>query len=386
MTGITAARAAAARSVGRLCRGWSESSELLQKVGNLIGTVVPHDTRDWQLYDPQAMVPVAAVFDHPVPFAIRLAHCEIEQAGGEPDAFRRLARSRRPVTTLARATMGEPGSSQRFRELLAPAGIRHELRAALVHQGSCWGTLILSREDGPDFSGEELRWVHGITGHVASALKHRLISAPPVSGQRIAAPPPGVITLRAGGSPVASTAPAQQWLDILADETGWGYVPQLALHSASVAARLQDPGRAASLHLPTALGWVSIHAATDLHSDQITIIVQRARSEAMIPILARAYGLTSSERAVVALVMRGLSSREISDRLVITTDTVHDHLKAVYRKTGTSGRGALRHRLALDTWAQAHSDEAPGLLPPAAQDTSTEAGDGYRGKLSRMPG
>jgi len=373
MTGITAARAAAARNVERLCHGWPEPGELLRKVGNLVGTAVPHDTRDWQLYDPQAMVPVAAVCDHPVPFDIRLAHCEIEQSGGEPDAFRRLARTRRPVTTLARATMGDPGSSQRYRELLAPAGIRHELRAALVHQGSCWGTLILTREDGPDFSGAELRWVHGITGHVASALKHRLISVPPPPGQRSAGqppgmpPPPGVITLRPGRTPVASTAPAQQWLDILASGTSWGHVPQLALHSASVAARVQDPGRAACLHLPTAVGWVSIHAAADLHSDQITIVVQRARAEAMIPILASAYGLTSSERAVVALVMQGLPSREISDHLMITTDTVHDHLKSVYRKTGTNGRGPLRHRLALDTWAQAHSDEVTGVLPPTAQ-------------------
>jgi len=40
---------------------------------------------------------------------------------------------------------------------------------------------------------------------------------------------------------------------------------------------------------------------------------------------------------------------------MITTDTVHDHLKAIYRKTGTNGRGPLRHRLALDTWAQAQA-------------------------------
>jgi DNA-binding CsgD family transcriptional regulator len=41
---------------------------------------------------------------------------------------------------------------------------------------------------------------------------------------------------------------------------------------------------------------------------------------------------------------------------MITTDTVHDHLKAAYHKTGTNGRGPLRHPLALDTWAQAHSE------------------------------
>jgi DNA-binding CsgD family transcriptional regulator len=360
MTGIRAARAEAARGVERLCRSRSDPSELLQKVGKLVATAVPHDTQDWQLYDPEAMVPVAAISDHLVPFDIRLAHCEIEQSGGEPDAFRVLARSRRPVTTLARATAGEPGSSRRFRELLAAAGIRHELRAALVHQRSCWGTLILGREDGPDFNEAELGWVHGISSHVAHALKHRLISGPSTPSQLVAGQPPGlvpqpgVITLRPGGTPVASTTPARQWLDILATETSRGDDPQLALHSAAVSA-LQEPGRAACLHVRTGLGWVSIHAAADLHADQVTIVVQHARPEAMIPILASAYGLTGSERAVVALVMRGLSSREISGHLMITTDTVHDHLKAVYRKTGTNGRGPLRHRLALDTWAQGHS-------------------------------
>lgn len=79
----------------------------------------------------------------------------------------------------------------------------------------------------------------------------------------------------------------------------------------------------------------------------------RSRSSCSVPGPKRwspSSGLTSSERAVVALVMQGLSSREISDHLMITTVPVHDHLKEVYRKTGTNGRG-----LALDTWAQANS-------------------------------
>jgi DNA-binding CsgD family transcriptional regulator len=356
MAGITRARAEAAQGVERLCGTWSEPGELLREVGKFVAVAVPHDTLSWQMYDPQAMVPVAAVSDHLVPFDIQLAHCEIEQAGHEPDAFRQLARSGRLVTTLARATAGEPGTSRRFRELLAPAGIRHELRAVLVHQRSCWGTLVLCRAYGQDFTGVELRWVHGIAAEIAAALKRRLVSPPPAPGMpSVGQPPdsllqPGVITLRRGSVPVASTDPGRQWLDILRAETRWGDDSQLALYTAAVAARLQGPGMAASLHVPTSAGWVSIDAAADLHADRVTIVVQRARPDAMIPILASAYGLTGSQRAVLALVMRGLSSREISDHLMITTDTVHDHLTAIYRKTGTNGRGPLRHRIALDNW------------------------------------
>lgn len=115
----------------------------------------------------------------------------------------------------------------------------------------------------------------------------------------------GVITLRPDGTPVASTTPAQQWLDILATEAFGGDNPQLALHSAAVSARFRAPGRTACLHMPTPVGWVCVRAAADLHADQVTIVVQHARLEAMIPILATAYGLTGSERAVLALVMRG---------------------------------------------------------------------------------
>jgi DNA-binding CsgD family transcriptional regulator len=361
MTGITATRIGAARALRLLCQDRSAPGELLRQAGKHVAAAVPHDTLNWQIYDPQAMVPVAAFSGQPVPFGLQLAHCEIEQSGGEPDAFRRLARSRRPVTTLARATGGEPASSRRFRELLAPAGIRHELRAALVHQGSCWGTLILSRHDGPDFSSAELGWIHGIAGHVAAALKRRLVGGAtttgPGGGPEIerpfaeSPPQPGVITIRPGVAPHAPTTPARQWLDILASSTDWGDHPLLALHSAAVRARRQYPGRTASLHLPTELGWVSVDAAADLDSDQVTIVVQPARCEAMIPVLASAYGLTARQQAVVGLVMRGLSSRQISDRLTISTDTVHDHLKAAYAKTGTSGRGQLRHRLALDAWS-----------------------------------
>lgn len=173
-------------------------------MGKLIAVAVPRDTLSWQMYDPQATVPVAAVSDHPVPFDIQLAHCEIEQAGHEPDAFRQLARSGRPVTTLGRATAGEPGISRRFRELLAAAGIRHELRAALVHQRSCWGTLVLLRTHGQDFTGVELRWVNGIAAEIAAAIKRRLVSPAPApglpgAGQPLGSPlQPGVITLRRG--------------------------------------------------------------------------------------------------------------------------------------------------------------------------------------------
>ena len=67
----------------------------------------------------------------------------------------------------------------------------------------------------------------------------------------------------------------------------------------------------------------------------------------MLPVLAAAYALTDREQEVVSCVFAGLSTKEISRRLHISTYTVQDHLKAVFAKVGVNSRGELAHHLAL---------------------------------------
>jgi DNA-binding CsgD family transcriptional regulator len=60
----------------------------------------------------------------------------------------------------------------------------------------------------------------------------------------------------------------------------------------------------------------------------------------------RAYALSRREREVATLLLRGLSTAEIATTLSISGHTAHDHLKAIYAKTGARGRGRLAARLA----------------------------------------
>jgi hypothetical protein len=64
--------------------------------------------------------------------------------------------------------------STRYRELLAPAGIPFELRAAFVNRGRCWGAVhIARREHKRDFAAEDARALAHVTGTIPTASARR---------------------------------------------------------------------------------------------------------------------------------------------------------------------------------------------------------------------
>jgi DNA-binding CsgD family transcriptional regulator len=52
-----------------------------------------------------------------------------------------------------------------------------------------------------------------------------------------------------------------------------------------------------------------------------------------------------SERAVVALLVTGLDTRAVTERLFISAHTVQDHLKSIFDKTGIHSRRELLAKL-----------------------------------------
>ena len=54
-----------------------------------------------------------------------------------------------------------------------------------------------------------------------------------------------------------------------------------------------------------------------------------------------AYGLTKREGEITSLVLRGLSTAEVSGELHITPNTVRDHFKAIFDKAGVRSRREL---------------------------------------------
>jgi DNA-binding CsgD family transcriptional regulator len=58
-----------------------------------------------------------------------------------------------------------------------------------------------------------------------------------------------------------------------------------------------------------------------------------------------AYRLTDREQDVIRLVLRGASTAQIADELVVSTHTVQQHLKSIFDKTGVRSRRELVGRI-----------------------------------------
>ena len=71
------------------------------------------------------------------------------------------------------------------------------------------------------------------------------------------------------------------------------------------------------------------------------MIIEAAAPAEMAPMIMLAYGLTDREKIITGFVCQGLSTRQIAGRLHLSADTVQDHLKSVFDRTGVHSRGQL---------------------------------------------
>jgi DNA-binding CsgD family transcriptional regulator len=267
--------------------------------------------------------------------------------------FARLARGRSPVGTLGAATRGELARSPRYQEILAPMDLGDELRAALVVGSKCWGFMCLHRErSSPNFTPAEAAFLAKLTPHVAEGLRTALL----IGDARVASPPPdgpGLLLLGDDLSLAAVTPAAEGWLTEVA-MSDWPSSSELPEAVYAVAARLLALERGSGHALPdlmprtrlrTASGrWLVLHASRLRAADtegRIAVIFEEARPAEIAPLIVDAYGLTKREGEITKLVLRGLSTAEVSGELHITPNTVRDHFKAIFDKVGVRSRREL---------------------------------------------
>ena len=90
--------------------------------------------------------------------------------------------------------------------------------------------------------------------------------------------------------------------------------------------------------------WLVVHASRLVGEEQdgrIAVILELAQPLEIAPLIAAAYGLSGRERQVLRQLLIGLSTSDICAALFISANTVQDHLKSIFEKTGVRSRREL---------------------------------------------
>jgi DNA-binding CsgD family transcriptional regulator len=271
------------------------------------------------------------------------------------NTFASLARKRVPVGTLTQATGGKLDRSVRYQQVLEPAGIPYELRAAFVTRGRCWGAVHIARLDGqPDFTAVDVSALASITGIVAEGIRASLRFD---AGRRGGAErtSPGLLLLGPRNEVEMITPPARELLDLMSSgaHSGNGEVPPNAVLALAEYTRRGPAGdEARTVAVPTGAGWITLHASLPDGSTagRVAIVVERSASPAATAVRLEAHGVTPREREIAGCLAAGLTNSEIAQQLVLSPYTVQDHIKSLLEKTGVSSRQELVARIFLDDY------------------------------------
>jgi DNA-binding CsgD family transcriptional regulator len=336
----------------RLCHAGLDSRTFRVESVRRLRRLIPVDASFFATADPATLLFTSAVVDDVLAQATS-QFVENEFLMDDSVKFASLARGRSPVDSLGVATEGELVRSQRYQEILAPMDLGDELRAALVVGSKCWGFMCLHRErSGPNFAPAEAAFLAKLTPHLAEGLRTALLIG---DGRATSQPPegPGLLLLGDDLSLAAITPAAEAWLAEVA-KNDWRGSLELPDAVYAVAARLlalerggthEQPDLMPRTRLRTASGrWLVLHASRLRAADaegQIAVIFEEARPLEIAPLIVDAYGLTKREGEITRLVLRGLSTAEVSRELHITPNTVRDHFKSIFDKVGVRSRREL---------------------------------------------
>ena len=345
----------ARRQFVRLLHRGLDLAAFLEAADRTLVSVLPFDDSCWLTLDPATLLPTSHFTrEHGIEVLMALAANEFLE--DDLNKFADLARAKPPVGTLYAATQGDLHRSPRFTKVLAPYGHEDgdELRAVFMDGDSAWGCVALHRHQGR-FHANEVALIADIGGYIAEGIRRAILTT--ALGGDDGTDPPGLILLREDDSVESLTPAASFWIGEILDSTADS--GELPLIVASVADRARQAlaertQEVAQARVPRrAGGWLILDASLmgDDPKGRVGVIVHPASAPQISGLIAEAYGLSKREREVTRLVLNGLSTREISERLTVSPYTVQDHLKAVFDKVGVRSRRELVAQLFLQHYA-----------------------------------
>jgi DNA-binding CsgD family transcriptional regulator len=317
---------------------------------------VPYQGRCWLSLDPATLLPTSQ-FTRDTGGARLIDLAANEFLEDDFNKIAVLARATRPAAALLQATHGHPERSLRYRRVLARHGYTNgdELRIVFRTGDAVWGCAIVHRRVGV-FEDREIALAADLTGVIAEGIRRAILVTALRAGD--GSERPGFIILRDDGTIESATPAARQWMEEILDPTGESGEVPMVVASVAYRARLaiaDGTQEVASARVPRRSGgWLELDGSLmdDDASGRIAVIIQPATSARIAPLIAAAYGLSEREREVTSLVLHGLSTADIGDRLKVSPYTVQDHLKSIFEKLGVHTRGELVAQLFYQHYAR----------------------------------
>lgn len=297
--------------------------------------------------------------------AVNLGVANNEYRDEDYNKFSQLARSAPRTGVLVEATQGRPERSTRYQQLIRPFGLEGELRAAFVADDACWGGVALFRtSDQPSFQDSESHFVQLVARDLAEGMRTALVLGQ-VDGSQ-GEESPALILIDHDGRVEGISPYASTWLEQLIDpgSPDSGVLPEVVYavaEQARLAARGTGRHGAIRHRVPTKRGgWAILHGTVLEGAGRgAAVIIEPARSPEIAPLLLAAHGLSDREREVTFLVLQGLVTSDIAERLFISAYTVQDHLKAVFEKMGVRSRKALVAKVFFDHYFPGLQEQEP---------------------------
>jgi DNA-binding CsgD family transcriptional regulator len=318
---------------------WEECTEVLE-------TVIPHyDKPCWYTLDPVSHLITSHYHDGLPEFPPEVL--QHEYYGDDVNQIADVVRSESGISTLHEATGGDPSSSPSWHMNMEMGGDQ-EMIAALRTSGAVWGAVGIYRAPGePMFDSEDKAFLRAVGPDLATGARTGLLVGEARDPQWPDSP--GLVVLSESGEVESTTPGVERWLADLPDgDWDAGRLPS-AVHAVAgralrTAESSDDPGEVALARVLSRSGtWVVLHGTSLVASGsrRAAVIVEPAHPARITPLLMSAYGLTEREQEVTRLVLRGDSTAQIAEHLVVSPHTVQEHLKKIFEKTGVRSRREL---------------------------------------------
>jgi DNA-binding CsgD family transcriptional regulator len=319
---------------------WEECTEVLVPT-------VPHvDKPCWYTLDPASLLITSHYHDGLPEYPPKMLRHEYY--GEDVNQISDVVRSQAGISTLYEATGGDPSSSLSWHMNMKMGGDQEMIAALRTGNGEVWGAVGLYRAPGePMFDSEEKAFLKAIGPDLATGARTGLL----VGEARDPEWPdsPGLVVLSEDGEVESTTPGVERWLSDLPDgDLDAGRLPS-AVHAVAgralrTADSRDDPGQVALARVLSRTGtWIVLHGTSLVASGsrRAAVIVEPAHPARITPLLMSAYGLTEREQEVTRPVLRGESTAQIAERLVVSPHTVQEHLKKIFEKTAVRSRREL---------------------------------------------